>query len=62
MIHSISPGPMKLAALVNDANYKNAPEDAKKQREKELQMYATFPMYPTGKLRNLRSEDSTTEH
>lgn len=53
---------MKLAALVNDANYKNAPEDAKKQREKELQMYATFPMYPTGKLRNLRSEDSTTEH
>lgn len=45
---SISPGPMKLAALMDDDNYKNADDNARKRREQEIEMYSSFPMYPTG--------------
>ena len=40
---------MRLAALMDNENYKNTDETQRKRREQELEMYALFPMYPTGK-------------
>lgn len=51
MATSISPGHVKLAALMDPNSYPGVlPNIADEDRETELQRYSTFPLYPTGVL------------
>lgn len=44
----ISPGPIRMAALMDPDNHKDAQIGGEKDRQDELQRYGLFPMYPTG--------------
>lgn len=49
MATSISPGHVKLAALMDPDSYKGVLQEyTEEDRERELQRYSTFPLYPTG--------------
>lgn len=44
----ISPGPIRMAALMDPDNSKDPSIGNERQRQDELQRYGMFPMYPTG--------------
>ena len=46
---SVSPGPVKLAELMDPAKQVAMSDSDKLAREKDLERYDLFPMYPTGK-------------
>ncbi|KAI5118419.1 hypothetical protein M0805_005503 [Coniferiporia weirii] len=46
----ISPGPVRLAALMDPDSYKDVKVGSKQEREEELLLYSTFPVYPTAFL------------
>ena len=48
LIYSVSPGPMKLAELMDPIKQAAMSDAAKLAREKDLERYDLFPMYPTG--------------
>ena len=48
-VYSISPGPKGLVELMDPDKSASASDAAKLDREKNLDKYGLFPMYPTGK-------------
>lgn len=48
MYTSISPGPMRLTALMDPDNSPDGASISANQREQELERFGTFPLYPTG--------------
>ena len=44
----ISPGPIRMAALMDPDSSKDPSVGNERQRQDELQRYGMFPMYPTG--------------